>query len=213
MNEEENMHARIAVWCALAVLGAGMLAGAFGQTHGVYAQETTQSGVVPDTALCQAEPRTVDELTAIFAGATPQEPGLASEVSVPIGSPGSAALIEGVTTTLNEAVACLNAGDFLRFLGLLTEHAIVTTFPWIGEELATNGPPPEIENPSPLPSELRQSIVAVAGVSSLGFDRAGAFLVIVDPASGSSAPRVIHLTLLRDGIDWLIDDAIEFNNE
>ena len=209
------MLVRIGSWCAVLLLGAAMLTCTFGGRQIAAAQDSTSSpaGVIPDAALCQADPRTVDELVALFDGATSDEWEMGPDVSVPTGRPGSAALIDDVSATLTEAVACLNAGDFLRFFGLLTDHAIVTAFWWLGAELATNGPPPEIANPTPLAAEMQQSIVAVADVRSLGVDRAGAFLVIIDPASGNPGSNVLHLTLLHDGTGWLIDEVIEFSGE
>jgi hypothetical protein len=209
-----DVNRTIKVWALRFALGFGVICSMGGSLVGaVSAQDAATAGVIPDAALCQAEPRTVDELIAIFDGETLTEPVVADSVEVPTGAPASQAATDGVTAAITEAVACLNAGDFLRFFSLLTEHAIITAFPWVGMELATNGPPPELENPRPAPAEMQQSIVSVADVRSFDDGRAGAFLVIVDPSSGSLAPSVLHLTFAHDGENWLIDEVIEFNSD
>jgi len=190
----------------VAILGSGP-ARAQGTT-------TAWEAVVPDAALCQAQPRTVDHLVALFANATPVAAADGSDhAMVPTGQTASSVLAAEVTATVHAAFACLNSGQWFRFMGLLTDHAIVTAFPWLANELAMGVVPNEISTPSPLPADLVQTIIAVADVTTLGNDRVGAFVIFLDPASGNPGPHVLHLVFVRSGSGWLIDDVVEFSNE
>src|SRR5688500_17626092 len=106
------MRAQLSSWVLFVAIGAGLLAGTVGSGQGATAQESA----IPDVALCQAEPRTFDEIMAVFADAPPfVEPAVSEYVEVPTGRTASATLTEGVTATVYEAFACLNGGDMLRF--------------------------------------------------------------------------------------------------
>ena len=111
---------------SIAILVAVIVVG-LGRWSGARAQEAVPGteAVTPDPALCQVSPRTIDGLKALFIGATPAAEQPATEVTVPIGHPADAATAAGVVRTVEEAVACLNAGDFLRFLALMTDDAVL----------------------------------------------------------------------------------------
>ena len=207
------MHARIGGWCAVTLLGAAMFACSLGGRQIAVAQDSAPAGVIPEAALCQAEPRTVDELVALFAAATPAATDAPDSVEIPTGQTASSVLADGITATVHEAFACLNGGDWLRFLGLLTDDAILMAFPWLGDELAMGVVPNELTTPAPLTEEYRQTVVAVADVRTVGNDRAGAFVVYLDPSSGSPGPHAMHLVLVRSGDDWLIDAVVDFSDE
>jgi hypothetical protein len=107
----------------------------------------------------------------------------------------------------------LNAGEFLRFMGLLTDNAIVTAFPWLADELAMGVIPDELATPSALSANEAQTVIAVADVRTLGNDRVGAIVVFLDPASGNPGASALYLVFTRAGGDWLIDEVIGFGNE
>ncbi|MCC6790742.1 MAG: hypothetical protein IT336_03600 [Thermomicrobiales bacterium] len=163
-------------------------------------------------ATCQAEPRTVDEIIALFTNATPTAaPVSTSSVSIPTGTPASEVLQARITETVDEAFACLNAGEWLRFMGMLTDEAIVSAFPWVGEVLLNGPAPEEFTTPAPLPADLRQTVIAVAEIQSLGSNQAGALVVYIDPASGNPGASALYLGFTRDDDRWLISQVIGFS--
>lgn len=206
------MIARFNQLLLIALMGSCLL---FGQS-GAHAQDaaTGWEVVVPDASLCQAQPRTVDQLIALFANATPAAATSASDhVEVPTGQTASATLVDEITATTYEAFACLNAGEWLRFMGLLTDNAILTAFPWLVDELVMGVVPDELATPSPLPADLAQTVIAIADVRTVGNDRAGAIVVFLDPASGNPGASALYLVFTRAGTDWLIDEVIAFGDE
>jgi hypothetical protein len=198
-------------WAFLVGIVATFLTGSLVNWSGAAAQEA--GAFAPDPAACQTEPRSVEEIVALFTNATPAATGDSGSVEVPTGRVASEALASSVTSTVHEAFACLNGGNMLSFFGLLTDGAIVTTFPWIGEELRKDPVSAELTNPAPLPADQFQTIVAVADIRSLGPDRAGAVVVFLDPASGNPGANALYLVFTRDDGRWLIDQVIEFGNE
>jgi hypothetical protein len=67
--KEKLMIARFNQWTLVALIGAAMLLNS-GRAQAQDAAPTWEA-VIPDASLCQAQPRTVDELVALFANATP----------------------------------------------------------------------------------------------------------------------------------------------
>lgn len=199
-------------WTLFLGIAAAFIIGTLVNWSGAAAQDA--GALIPNPAACQSEPRSVEELVALFTEATPTATtGSSDSVVVPTGRIASESLAAGVTATVQEAFACVNGGNLLSFLGLLTDEAIVTGFPWVGEELRTSPTPTEFTSPTPLPDDMRQTIVAVADVRSLGPDRAGAIVVYLDPASDNPGANAFYLTFARDEDRWLIDGVIEFSNE
>lgn len=178
---------------------------------GAHAQEGYP--VVPDPALCQIQPRTLEDLTALFATATPvAEPTTPVTVSVPTGNPADQAAITGITTTIQEAFACLNGNQYLSFMSLITDRALLVNFSWFGEMIASGEIPDEFLTPEPQPAEYLQTILSISGVSRLTADgRVGAFVVSIDPSSDSLQPGVMFLILTQVGERWLVDEVIEFS--
>jgi hypothetical protein len=173
-----------------------------------------QDAGTPVAAGCDAAPRTVDELVALFTAATPV-PEVANDGSaaVPTGRVASAVLQAHVTETVEQAFTCLNAGDILGFLGLLTDEAIMTGFPWIGESLANGATIDEVFAPAPPSQEGQQTLIAVADIRAIAPDQAGAFAVFIDPASGNPGPDALYLTFQRFEDRWLIAGITSFSGE
>jgi hypothetical protein len=158
------------------------------------------------------EARTIEELKAIFAAATPvAEEELPASVSIPTGIPADAVTAEGVVATVHEAFACLNAGDLLHFFALLTDRAIVTTFPWIAEAVATAGEPADLGLPGEVPADQRQTLLAVAGITRLGDGRVGASIAFIDPASDAQGADSLFLIFVLGGDRWRIDEVFGFS--
>ncbi len=189
-----------------------LLVGLLGAQVGVLADE--QYPVVPDPAECTVAPRSFDDITTLFASATPvAEPVTPAMVEIPTGSPADLAAVAGVTATIHEAFACLNGNDILRFFSLLTDQAIITNFSWVGEMIASGEFPAEMLTPEAQPAEYQQTVIAIASINRLTLDgRVGAMVTSIDPSSESLEPQAMFLILTLIGDRWLIDEVVEFSS-
>lgn len=168
--------------------------------------------ITPEPGTCQVEARTIEELKAIFAAATPvAETELPASVSIPTGHPADAVSAAGVVATVHGAFACINAGDFLRFFSLLTDHAIVTAFPWLAEAVATADGPADLGLSGVLPADQRQTVLAVAGITRLGDGRVGASIAFLDPVSDAQGADSLYLMFVLDVDRWRIDEVFDFS--
>jgi len=181
-------------------------------THGA---AVAQDGypITPQPDGCTVEPRTVEEVQALFMHATPiAETDLPPSVVVPTGNPADLAAIQGVTETIHEAFACLNGNAYFNFFSLLTDSALTTNFYWVGEMMASGEIPQEFLTPEAQPEEYQQTIIAISSISRLTADgRVGAIVVSIDPTSSSMEPRAMFLILTLVGDRWLVDEVIEFS--
>ncbi|MEA2512167.1 MAG: hypothetical protein QOJ59_1654 [Thermomicrobiales bacterium] len=203
-------------WGLGLALGAAMLASLLGGSARAIAQVGMPGteAVTPDPSLCRVDGRTVDGLRAIFAAATPAATDdVSPSIVVPVGRPADATTAAGIVATVHEAVACLNAGDLLRFLGLLTDGAIVSAFPWLADQLAGADVPAELQTPFAVPVDQRQTLLAVAGVSRLADGRVSAVIATVDPASDAPGADALFLIFTLRGDRWLIDEIIDFSGD
>ena len=167
--------------------------------------------VIPPASSCMVEPRTVEELQALFANATPGDPVAAeTTATILLGEPADALASQHVTAVIHQAVACLNAGDFGRFFALLTDHGIVTIFPWVAELLATEESAADVMAVNPPLAEYRQTILGIGSILRLPDGSYSAVLVELDPNAGEQ-PTALYLVLVEtDGV-WRIDSAVDFN--
>ena len=196
--------------CSLALIGPVR---AFAQD----ATPAAMAGEAPDPEACQVEPRSADELIALWyqedeAGtpvlATPEVTPAAS-VPVPLGEPADAETVEAVTATVHEVFACFNAGDFGRALSLFSENLVLAF-----------GPSPEetpedvrafVEGPTqPAPTEQRIRLLAVTDVSVTANGRAAAFVVSDDPTVPPAGPETALVYFVEEGGRWLVDEVVEF---
>lgn len=167
--------------------------------------------VTPPASACTAEPRTAEELVALFADATSADPMPDSTTAtITFGKPADTASAQQVTALIYQAVACLNAGDFGRFFGLLTDHAIVTVFPWVAGELSTEDSAAHALAPSPPPADMLTSILGIGSISQLPDGSFSAVLVQLDPTAGDQPTALILNAVEQDGV-WRIDNAIDFD--
>ena len=171
----------------------------------------TPGAVSPDPAACTVDPLTFDDISAIFASATPAAEATPTDtITVSVGSPADTDAYSAVAATLHMAVACLDGGDIARFLALLTPHAAVTTFPWIGSEIARGNLNADSLVPQPVPADMQQTVLAIGGVNVLEDGRYAAVMIILDPQSGDPSPQALHFVLVKDGDRLLIDEVAEF---
>src|SRR5204863_5262385 len=77
--------------------------------------------IVPDPAECTATPRSTDELAGLIsatsASASPAASAAqpATNFTLPEGTAGTDEQVSTIVDTMRQALACLNANDYLRF--------------------------------------------------------------------------------------------------
>jgi len=100
----------------------------------IHAQDATPAPdfVMPDPSECTVTARTVDDLLSLFA--TPEAATSAEAIAsptafvVPEGTPADAETVAGVTATMREVTACLNANSFLQMIALYTDEYVAQSF-------------------------------------------------------------------------------------
>jgi hypothetical protein len=162
---------------------------------------------VPDPAECDVEPRSLASV-AQFAG-TPET----DHVSLPAGKsftlpPGdpvdrdTAAAITAATRTL---VACMNAGDWLRYFALLTDDGMRhynATFPLTDEALSIVA-----ATPVPVAEPDRIAVVVVLDVRVLADERIGALIELDAPSYLHERREIQFLTFVEEDGRFLLDEA------
>jgi hypothetical protein len=164
-------------------------------THGPAASAQNSSAaatpVIADPAECLIEPRPREDFMAL----TEATPGvLQSEiqgiaVATPImptgGVPADPSIVAAVTETVEESVACLNAGDIARFTALYTDEAFFLAYgggeitdPELAEQQLAS-----LATPQPLPPDERVGIPAIRDVRVLPDGRVTAIISTTDGES------------------------------
>jgi hypothetical protein len=169
--------------------------------------------ITPDPAACQVDPRSIDEVLALWYGAEGSPPAAAplprqaedaDSVSIPVGSAADAATVAEITATVTEVFACFAAGDVPRALALFTDELVRGFGPM--------GPVEEARAfleavPEPGPAEEMDLIIAVTDVMALADGRIGAFVV----TQGEEGADVGYVIFAHPGDRWLLDEDIHFS--
>lgn len=171
------------------------------------AREATPAAdfLTPDPADCQVQPRTVENLTRLLATPVTSEatPDPARFVA-PEGEPASDAAIAGVTATVNEMYACVNANAFLRMFSLYTDSLLSRML--VSEDVA-----PEalglFATPVPPEAAVDRTSVAVRDVEVLADGRVGAWVVSHSPLGDGSDVTSYLIFIEQDG-RYLVDDMV-----
>ncbi|MFN8675276.1 MAG: CopD family protein [Thermomicrobiales bacterium] len=163
----------------------------------------------PGPEACTVTPRTLDEITALAQTAAPQEPPNATEAD---GKPANQEEIAGITSTVEEMVACSNAGDILRRLAVYSDNRIRFAYP--------DGPNPALEamaaSPMPVQPYERVAITAVENVTTLPDGRVSARVIVDNPAAHSHDPNVsqaaiqqeaARLIFVQENGTWRVDET------
>jgi hypothetical protein len=170
--------------------------------------------IMPDPAACRVDPRTTDEVIALWYGAegspaaTPEPPRQAEgadSVTIPVGSAADAATAQAITATFVEVFSCFAAGDFPRALALFTDDLVRSFNP--GTTVAEARSFLEAA-PEPGPEEELDLIIAVTDVMALADGRIGAFVV----TQGGESADVGYVIFARTGDRWLLDEDIHFSS-
>ncbi|MCA9881178.1 MAG: hypothetical protein KC442_25440, partial [Thermomicrobiales bacterium] len=139
----------------------------------------------------------------------PQEPPNATEAD---GVPADQQTIAGITGTVEEMVACSNAGDIMRRLAVYSDNRIHYAYP--------QGPTQALEamaaNPLPVQPYERVAITAIEDVTTLPDGRVSARVVVDNPAAHSHDPNVsqaaiqqeaARLIFVQEGGNWRVDET------
>jgi hypothetical protein len=209
---------QVALWTAAAVVA--LLA----SRVPVAAQEATAVAsppaglIVPDPSECTVAPRPVSFFEQLAATPPPPPEAAAERFSrpgeqarpwtLPAGEPADAATVAGITATLREAMACLNAGDQVRFLALFSDDILRLFF-------SVNPIPPEAlpaflaATPEPSPPSQRLGYLGVHDVRVLPDGRVAALADDYDPTEPPFGLATDFAIFVKVGDRWLIDSLIE----
>jgi hypothetical protein len=160
---------------------------------------------------CEVQPRTVAGVNEIGAPrGTPVGYETLNDDAAPYvkpeGIPASQDALNGTTATIQEFVACINAGDFLRFLALLSDDFIRNYGGSIGLPLTEDEP---FLTPSPAPSDALVTISRIEDVIEFSDGSVSALAIVVDPTdSGEPETSAAQFTLSYDPDRerWMIDE-------
>jgi hypothetical protein len=176
------------------------------QTATPAAQEATPVAVPASD--CTVEARTPAALAEIVTGediasSTPiATPG---PYTKPNGAPADAETVAGVTATVRQLVACVNAGDFLRFLALFSDDALRRYAADLGFPLDPND---DLLTPDPSLND-QIALGPIEDVLVLPDGRVSALAYLPNQTSPDVQSDLhVQLIFVRQGDRWLIDELI-----
>ncbi len=197
MRTESQRTWRVAVMAA--IMAAAVVPAAFAAAQ----TGTPAPGpAVPKPEECTVQPRSLPLLPPGTPGATPAPIASPAPIVIPTGQPADAATTAAIASTVREAVACRNAGDFRRAYALFTDAMLARMF---GSDVTVG---PEIvaaiaEGPQRVPRGERLSIVSIGEAT---IDADGRASAVVETKSRDGEFRdLLFFTKGPEG--WLIDEA------
>jgi hypothetical protein len=191
-----------------AVAIAAVLMICFSGTGAISAQESSPvPDLSPNPDECTREPRTVEELQAIYGEPVEEGAGEATSLamhatpaieSLPVGTPADEATVEAVTLEIREQFACFNAGDHLRGFAGVTDEFLISQ---VGLALFDEDFVAMLESePVALPEEEQTQFLDARDIVVYEDGRVGA---LVDYRSGTGP---------EEGIDGFETDLWIFEN-
>jgi hypothetical protein len=186
----------------------------------IAAQEATPTAsadafpLTPDPDACQVEPRSTDELLALWytpegspvPAATPTWGAQTTSLTLPVGPPADEATMSEVVSAVNEIFNCFAAGDFARATSLFTED-LVRSF---GGEPGTTAEDARAFLEAPpaagMEGDEEEIVIAVTDVMDVGDGRVGAF--VVDRTGGELS--TVYVIFVREEGRLLADEVFEF---
>lgn len=182
------------------------------------AQEATPAGVSPDAAECTFEPRSIEDMQALYGTPAPEGAGEATsavqatptDFTLPGGEPADDATVEEITAAIHGVVACYNAGDYLAGFGGVTDEFLVSQvgLSLFDEDFVAAMSAEQV----PLDEDMQTVVLGVREVTVL---EDGRVAVLFDDHSPSPQPEGIDgvetdLFIFKnvDG-QWLLDESIE----
>ncbi len=170
--------------------------------------------ITPDPAACQVEPRSTDELLALWytpegspvPAATPTWGAQTTSLTLPVGPPADQATSLEVVGTISEVFGCFASGDFVRATALFTDD-LVRGF---GGEPGTTAEEAraflEMTPEAGMEGDGQERVIAITDVMDLGDGRIGAF--VVDESGGQL--DTVYAIFERQEDRWLVDEIIDF---
>ncbi|MFL5534045.1 MAG: hypothetical protein ACJ8BC_18960 [Gemmatimonadales bacterium] len=201
----------------VAALALPAAAGAQDGTPAVVASPPPAGVTIPDPAECDVTPRSIAEFEQIAATPPAPVPNAEQRFSkpgneprpwtMPAGTPADDATITAVTATLREALACLNAGDFLRFTALFSDEMIDILFTI--SPLPPEAIPSLAASPVPSPPDQWLGYLRVHDVRILPDGRVAGLGDNYDPTEPPYGMGTDFAIFVNVGDQWLIDSLIE----
>lgn len=170
--------------------------------------------ISPDPAACQVEPRSTDELLALWytpegspvPAATPTWGAQTTSLTLAVGPPADEGTAREVFGTVSEVFGCFAAGDFPRATALFTDD-LVRSFG--GEPGTTAEDARSFLEATPvagMEGDVEEMVIAITDVMDLGDGRVGAF--VVDESGGQL--DTVYAIFERQGDRLLVDEIIDF---
>ncbi len=168
------------------------------------ASEATPIPILPPPSACTVPPRSYEEVTALLATPVAANTPTPTPGPVPEGMPASPDVAAAIADTVQELVACYNAGEPLRVYRLYTNA-------FLQRLLARQGALPRhgydaLATPQPAPPDAGTAILAISGTRLLDDGRAGAMVTLQFPSI--PIPKTFFFTFARQGSRWLVDDVL-----
>jgi hypothetical protein len=167
-------------------------------------QPTPGSATIPNPSECTVQPRTADELRALFqavAAATPTSSPAASPAAyVPPqgGKPADEATIAAVTATMREIIACVNAGNIPAAFALQTDNKLRGDFVEdIAQGINANDFVQFVTAASPVPASSWMPVPTLSDVRVFPDGSVGAY-VTGDEGLG-------YAIFVKQGDHWFLD--------
>jgi hypothetical protein len=189
----------------------GLLAFSIAQSTSAQDVPSPIGPVRPAPSTCTGEPRTIDQLRTLFEAGTPADPAMEGATATVIrGTLADSATVQAITAVVHQVFACINAGDFGRVLAHMTDRAILTGFPWVGEMVMSESWTTDTIPPDPAPEPLWQTMLGIGSIVEHADGRASAVVVGIDPANNSQQPFALYLVFTEQEGVWLVDEIIDF---
>jgi hypothetical protein len=169
--------------------------------------------LTPDPADCQIEPRSADELLALWftpegtpiPPATPMAGADATSVMVPLGPRADEDTTMALTALISDIFSCFAAGDFARATAYFSDD-LTRSFgaePGVSMEDAR-----AFIEASPEPEAMgeQSQIVSISDVMELSDGRIGA--IVVESVGGQQ--DAVYAIFENQGDRWVVDELIDF---
>ena len=170
--------------------------------------------ITPDAADCQIEPRSTDELIALWfedttpavGEATPASAATVTELTIPVGAPADAATVAAVTDTVQEIFGCFAAGSFPRAFALFSDDLIRGFGPEVGESEQDVRDFIEATPEAGAAGEVME-LIAITNVMDLEDGRVGA--IVVNTEDGELT--TVYVIFQRVGDRLLVDEIVDLS--
>jgi hypothetical protein len=188
-----------------AQIRAILLAIALGLTFAAFGARTAEATPVAEAARsCDVPERSLDEVTALLA--TPAAPAPEWSGVLPMGEPLRPDEQIQLEATVDQFIACGNAGEPLRIFGLYTDRYLLRLLN--GERSPLDaGWHDALATPAPAAPGSGAELVEITGGRRMADGRLGALVTIAFPATPQS--RTFFFAFLPQGDHVLIDDIGE----